>query len=198
MPYTTGMWKVYLKHLHAVSTIDLPLLKGGPSTEQVMGFGSDRHIEVDLNYDDFSVLTSDLIKDGLFDAVIATEVVEHLQRDFAEVAAFMLNCLSPNGVAVVSTPNAVNETNMLYMFNGRNPHHRFLDFNSNRGGHFHFREYSIAEMLEDLQKIGARPILQAYSACWDDSARFKAETRYHLRSNTYLIFGRKEAQTLWN
>jgi 2-polyprenyl-3-methyl-5-hydroxy-6-metoxy-1,4-benzoquinol methylase len=139
-----------------------------------------------------------VIEGGGYDVVIATEVVEHLQRDFSEIAAFMLRCLAPQGVAIVTTPNAVSGMSLLYIFNGRNPYQRFLGYNANHGGHFHFREYSMAEMLEDVGKIGASPFLQIYSSCWrDDREQFNTEDRYHLRTNSFLLFGRTEDSSLW-
>jgi hypothetical protein len=54
MPYTTGVWRDYLKQLSALTTIDLPPVKGGPTTETVMGYGANKHVEVDLNETDLN------------------------------------------------------------------------------------------------------------------------------------------------
>lgn len=191
MMYTTGLWKHYLKELAHLSTIDLPAQQGGPTPESVTKQGVDVHMEVDLNKVDLDTLALDLTRQGGgYDLIVATEVIEHLQRDFSEVASFVLKCLNPNGVAIVSTPNAVNETHLLFAFNGRNANHRFLGYNANHAGHFHFREYSMAELREDVAKVGGRSLLQAFSTCWlNDRERFAAPERYHLRSNMYLAFG---------
>ncbi|MGD9656936.1 MAG: class I SAM-dependent methyltransferase [Methylocystis sp.] len=198
MPYTTGVWKKYLKQLNCLTTIDLQAEKGGPSPEQVASFGADKHVEVDLNTADLGELAANLAQGGGFDIIIATEVVEHLQRDFSEIAQFMFNCLAPSGVIIVTTPNAVCEVSLLCIVNGRNPFQRFVDYNGNKGGHMHFREYSMAELLDDVAKIGAVPFMQIYSACWrDDAERCASEDRYHLRANNVVLFGHSQDLPLW-
>jgi len=198
MPYTTGIWKEYLKSLEFLAAIDLLEAQGGPSRDRVMSYGADKHVEVDLNKADLESLADTLIEGGGYDVIIATEVVEHLQKDFSEIARFMFKCLAPGGVAIVTTPNAVSEMHLLYVFNGKNPYQRFLGYNANHGGHMHFREYTMTELVEDVAKVNAGLFMQVYSACWrDDATRFATEDRYHLRQNNVILFGRQEDEHLW-
>jgi hypothetical protein len=197
MPYTTGIWRSYLKHLDQVTTVDLPTNMGGPVEADVLQFGSNSHLQTDLNHTDLNIFSARIVENGKFDVIIATEIVEHLQRDFSEIAEFLLKCLSPNGVAIVTTPNPIRENNILTLINGRNPQHRFTEYNSNHGGHFHFREYSMVEMVEDVVAKGGEIFSQVYSSCWNnDWERHKSEDSYHLRENIVLMFGRPGSEQM--
>lgn len=198
MPYTTGVWKLYLEELNHLATVDLPSSQGGPKDADVINFGSNRHVEIDLNHANLDELSRTITETGPFDLIIATEVVEHLQRDFSEIAELLLKCLSPDGLIIVTTPNPIRENAILFLINGHNPQHKFKGFNANHGGHFHFREYSRDEMNADIKTIGGETFLQVYSDCWfNDRVLYKSEDRYHLRTNIVIVFGHPEASNYW-
>jgi predicted SAM-dependent methyltransferase len=188
MPFTTSVWKSYLRNLDNVTTLDLPETRGGPSLRAVKNYGADKHIPADLNYADFDRLNNKLTEDGLFDIIVATEVVEHLERDFEDVSKLFIKCLAPNGTIIVTTPNATRVEYLSAFVNGRNIQQRFINYDRNSGGHYHFREYTMQELVKCVETVGGKTLLQSYSHCFGNEEGW-SEDAFHLRSNIVLTFG---------
>lgn len=166
MPFTTNIYRRYLGEDTDIYTVDLPSSMGGPDRAMVESWGVKSHVEVDLNGADLTALADDLTKDGKFDLIVASEVVEHLQRDFAEIAKFCLDCSASDGITFVSTPNYLSSWRMLEIANQRSPQQRFLNFDNNRGGHHHYREYTMKELAADVSKAGGVMLAAIYSDCY--------------------------------
>jgi hypothetical protein len=167
MPFTTGLYKHYIEGVE-VCSIDLPASSGGPNKELLDSFGVDKHWEADLNETSLLELSSEIVREGFFDLVIATEIIEHLQVDFSHMCKFMVACAGPDGLCFVTTPNYLSSENVRQIAAGRSPQQRFLNFNANRGGHYHFREYTMYEIEEIIAESGFHVLWNMYSGCWED------------------------------
>lgn len=168
MPFTSGIYKHYIDGVE-VCTVDLPSSMGGPSKQLLDSFDIDEHWDVDLNGADLEDLSSKITQQGFFDLVIATEVIEHLQVDFSVICKFMVTCAGTDGLCFVTTPNYLSSENMRQIAAGKSPQQRFLNFNANRGGHYHFREYTMHELEEIITDLGFHVLWNMYSDCWEDS-----------------------------
>lgn len=188
MPFTTSVWQTYLSDLKKLSSIDLPTQFGGPPAEKLSEYGVTNHVAADLNMIDLDELHNKL-DNYCYDMIIATEVIEHLQRDFSEICRFMLKCLTPGGIAFVTTPNAARLSNIHLLLNDKCPQQRFTNFNNNKGGHYHFREYTMSELLKCIVENGGEAICAAYSHCFFDETDWD-ESAYYLRSNLVIAFRR--------
>lgn len=171
-----------------LATVDLPQDQGGPSTGDILKYGSDNHVSVDINREDLENLAEYITDAGKFDVIVATEVIEHLQRDFSEIARWLLKCLNPGGTIVVTTPNANRQEKLSKTLREENCQSRFMNFNANRGGHHHFREYTMSELVDDIGANDGNVFGQIYSHCFFDD-ELLPEPQYHLRTNMVVVFG---------
>ncbi len=92
-------------------------------------------------------------KCGPFDLIVFSEVIEHLHVAPEFVFAFLRSLLSPDGVLVCTTPNAVSAGKRLHMLAGRNPYERLRLYATNPG---HIREYTREELVEIGLRAGLR------------------------------------------
>jgi SAM-dependent methyltransferase len=86
-----------------------------------------------------------------YDAIIFAEVLEHLHTSPALVLGWLHGLLTPGGVLLVQTPNAVALPRRVKMFLGRNPYERIREDATNPG---HFREYTAGELGEYARLVG--------------------------------------------
>ncbi len=94
--------------------------------------------------------------DQRFDLIVYSETIEHLTAA-PEYSLLFLSCLlSPNGILVVTTPNAVTLSKRIKFIFGRNPFEQLRLLSENPG---HYREYT----LRELSEIGARCKLSIHS-----------------------------------
>jgi SAM-dependent methyltransferase len=122
-------------------------------------------------YQDFNVRQAsgrvhDIGKNGLpypdnfFDAVILSEVLEHLNVNPLPVVQEINRVLKINGILYLTTPNQVNLINRMSMLSGRSVRNSLNDFviqsdetkKSICG--IHWREYTITELKELLEITG--------------------------------------------
>lgn len=81
---------------------------------------------------------------GMFDLIVFSEVIEHLHVAPAYVLAFLGSLLSPHGVLICTTPNAVSFYKRMRMLTGHNPYERLRLYSQNPG---HIREYTRGELI---------------------------------------------------
>lgn len=186
MPYTTNMLKLYRPSTELV-TIDLPEAQGGPSIARFENLGVEAHFEVDLNREDLDQLALRVTKFGKFDLIYASEVIEHVRFDFGKFLKFCLDCLAPRGLVIVTTPNFHAEWKIDQIRQGLNPQHRFSGNNANDGS-YHFREYSMRELREHAERLGAAVVSEVYSWSLLEDRKYRVEDQFcHLRENMVFI-----------
>jgi hypothetical protein len=106
--------------------------------------GDERHVQHDLNDPDYPELEP-------HDAVVCSEVIEHLHVSAVPVLRFLSNGLAPQGRLVIQTPNATALPKRLRMLLGQNPYEPIRDEERNPG---HFHEYTVAELREAVVAAG--------------------------------------------
>ncbi|MBE7463273.1 MAG: class I SAM-dependent methyltransferase [Planctomycetes bacterium] len=105
-----------------------------------------------------------------FDAVLASELIEHVRARPRTVLRKAFDALKPGGTLVVTTPNIARLSNLLHLFEGKNISQPLAD--PGAGGHVtdhwhHIREYTAREMREETAAAGFAEIETIMSACWD-------------------------------
>lgn len=109
--------------------------------------------------DTFAVIEHDMesaplpFDDESFDAVLFTEVLEHIAiRDPAWIVNEMRRVLRPGGVVIFSTPNVCNISNVHALLHGRNVFWKPEIFYGSLDRHN--REYTIAEVEDCFERGG--------------------------------------------
>ncbi len=106
-----------------------------------------KHIEFDLNE------SKDLDRwpnvEKSYDLIIYAETIEHLAIAPEYSILFLSNLLAPEGILLLTTPNAVTISKRLKLLFGRNPFEKIRLLSQNPG---HYREYT----LKELREIGTR------------------------------------------
>ncbi|MBB4198364.1 hypothetical protein CCR94_22585 [Rhodoblastus sphagnicola] len=170
-----------------VHTVDRPVALGGQSAESAMAVGSDRHFNLDLNTDGFDVLAGEERK---YDLIIMTEVVEHILATPSELIAELLPHLAGSGRVYLTTPNVLRLGSLMKMCEeGRTEQNFFSKIEGNSWGHWHYREYTMNELVEEVRKTGAVPDMMAFSNCWDNDHELFSEL-VAVRGNLVAIFGK--------
>jgi 2-polyprenyl-3-methyl-5-hydroxy-6-metoxy-1,4-benzoquinol methylase len=101
-----------------------------------------KFFNVGVGDDPFDIISSE----GLFDAVISTEVVEHLYAPHL-LPAFAVRCLEPGGVLILTTPYHGYLKNLALALLGKWDHHHTALWS---GGHIKFwSRKTLARLLED-------------------------------------------------
>ena len=78
-----------------------------------------------------------------YDVIVLAEVLEHLYTSPRLVLSFLRTLLTPGGVLVIQTPNALSLTKRVKPLLGRHPYELIREDDSNPG---HFREYTANEL----------------------------------------------------
>ncbi|MCW2315388.1 SAM-dependent methyltransferase [Rhodoblastus acidophilus] len=170
-----------------VHTVDRPRALGGQSAESASAVGSDGHFNLDLNSDSFDVLAGEARK---YDLIIMTEVVEHILATPAELIAELLPHLAPGGRFYLTTPNVLRLASLMKMCEeGRTAQNFFSKIEGNTWGHWHYREYTMNELVDEIRKAGATPDMAAFSDCWDSDHEIFREL-IATRGNLVAIFGK--------
>ncbi len=108
--------------------------------------------------------------DGTFDAVVFSEVLEHLRLSPKLVFGELRRILAPGGFLIVTTPNMARLTPLLKLLAGRNPHEAFPEdvVSENITEHLtHIREYTMGEVMGLLERHGFSVIEARYSGCME-------------------------------
>ncbi len=136
--------------------------------------------------------------EGKYDAIIFTEVVEHLLIDPVEAINDFLSMLNPGGFIFMSTPNYFSYGAVLKILDKVNPQPRYARSVGNDDTHYHLREYSLKELLDAADECGAHTMFYALSDCWDRDhlgEERSARLPTSLRSNLVLVLGKAMQRT---
>jgi hypothetical protein len=87
------------------------------------------------------------------DIMVMAEVIEHLYTAPHLVLRYLARWLTPRGVLILQTPNAVALSRRIALLQGRNPYEMIRDQRENPG---HFREYTVSELREVGSQAGLR------------------------------------------
>ena len=131
------------------SRLELPVDSLGLEPERDTDQG--KHFRFDLN--DAQEPDRWRLDLGPYDVIVFAEVIEHLYTAPELVLGYLAGLLSPGGVLLLQTPNAVSLRKRVKLALGRNPFERIRRSRSNPG---HFREYTLAELVELLSQSGFR------------------------------------------
>ncbi len=130
-------------------------------------------------YSDFHVspssgLVKDIGKNGLpypdnfFDAVILSEVLEHLNFNPLPVLQEINRILKRGGIVYITTPNQVNLVHRIKIMTGRSIRNSVydsvtqLDPARNTICGIHWREYTVREVIQLLEASGFSPLTSRY------------------------------------
>lgn len=156
--------------------------------------GCEAHVVLDLE-DTNSPAWHELAANGPFDLILFTEVLEHLLAEPASLLRRMLGLLSSQGLLYLTTPNFLRLVNRRAWSKQLNPQpvfpgrEKYLDAHC----HYHFREYTMREILELMHGAGGRVLTCYFSGCWDKSKDHRLQARPELRSCLVLLARRNPA-----
>lgn len=120
--------------------------------------------------------------EGVFDAVVMTEVFEHL-RDYPVTAlAEAKRILRPGGYLYLTTPNAAYLGNRLRLLLGRNIATPLPDWIGGLPFARHAREYTFSEILQLLLHVGLEPTVSMSRHPYVHSGRSSAAARLTKRA----------------
>lgn len=107
--------------------------------------------------------------DGSFQAVIFSEVIEHLRLSPLLVLRELRRLLKPGGWLILTTPNMARFAHWTKLLFGQNPLEAFPDVaTENITEHLtHIREYTMGELRELLPQAGFQIVEARYSACME-------------------------------
>jgi SAM-dependent methyltransferase len=108
--------------------------------------------------------------DESFDAIILSEVLEHLRLSPSLVFLELKRILKKGGYLVITTPNVARLTNILKLLVGRNPLEAFPDdvITDNITEHLtHIREYTMRELIKLCARHKLEILNAHYSRCME-------------------------------
>ncbi len=182
--YTAHFYKKVFPEIE-LHTLCRPESTGGPPDQWAISGGSTCHTQADLNNVELDGLSA-RVGAYKFNFIVCCEVIEHLTRDPSEIFCFLRKLMAPSGAALVTTPNFMSIGNMVRLARGKNPAAMFNTYRENINAHFHFREYTIAELIEIAENCSLRVNLAAFSNCWDQG-QYQTENDFSLRSNLVML-----------
>ncbi|MDD2710333.1 MAG: class I SAM-dependent methyltransferase [Verrucomicrobiae bacterium] len=108
--------------------------------------------------------------DNAFDAILFSEVLEHLRLSPALVLRELRRILAPGGFLLLTTPNVARLANLIKLLLQRNILEEFPENieSENITEHLtHIREYTMGEVCSLLQKHGFRIAAKRFSLCME-------------------------------
>ena len=122
--------------------------RNGPQTQSVEGPGG-RH---EFAFDHFNLEVDAFpYEDGSLDAVVFSEILEHLVVSADRPLSEMSRVLRPGGYLLVSTPNVARLGNLVTLFKGRNINDGYSPYGVYGR---HNREYTLSEVVQALERNG--------------------------------------------
>lgn len=108
--------------------------------------------EHEFTFDHFNVEVERFpYADDSFDVVLFCEILEHLPHDPIHTLAEIHRVLRPNGILVLTTPNAIRWENAVRMQQGDNVYEQLSGYGTYGR---HNREYTVSELRELLSECG--------------------------------------------
>jgi SAM-dependent methyltransferase len=112
--------------------------------------------------------------DNFFDAVLLSEVLEHLNFNPLPVLQEINRILKPGGIVYITTPNQANLVHRIKILTGRSIRNSVhdsltqLDPARNTICGIHWREYTVRELTELLETTGFRPLTSRFTLMTKD------------------------------
>ncbi len=140
-----------------------------------------------------------------FDAVIICEVMEHLNFNPLPALLEINRVLKPGGYVYVGMPNQASLRNRIRLLRGQSIHNPMQDFfhqldrSRNMIVGLHWREYTMPETIELIDKMGFNVVESYYFAGNDDNSRFpnsiikKLAYSYKPFMPFQVVIGRKDS-----
>jgi len=120
-------------------------------------YGSKAHYFVNLEDSDISESHPALIAQP-FHIILICEVVEHVRASPKELLSDLFRILTPDGVILLSTPNARSEDRMGKYLRGELPQETYEKSSRRRYSdyHMHVREFTIMELRSAVASAGGQ------------------------------------------
>jgi SAM-dependent methyltransferase len=135
--------------------------------------GASQHYNIDLNresiHPDWG--TPPL---GTFDYVVFCEVLEHLRVNPVQLFEELLSLLKPDGLLYLTTPNFFSYYHLRQIAHWENPQDIFHRRGEDKHAACHYREFSMAELIQFTGEAGGKIIKAYHSDVWEDETLRKA------------------------
>ncbi len=190
----TKLYKILFPHLQLV-TVDRPVVLYGSDTTFTQGeCGAERHYNLDLNREQIGPQQGEPSL-GLFDYVIFSEVLEHLLVNPVQLFGELLSLLAPNGLLYLTTPNFFSLYHLGQLAEWENPQAVFPRRGEDRHAGFHFREYTMQELIVFFEQAGGEIVKAHFSDCWDvSSLREQLDRTPQFRSDLMVVVCQRGAE----
>lgn len=106
------------------------------------------HHALDLNQ---TATPESCVRPPPVDLILFLEVIEHLHTSPSHILRYLFRCLNPDGIIVITTPNAAFLRNRWRQLKGYNPYELIREDASNPG---HFRELTRPELVKYCEQCG--------------------------------------------
>lgn len=135
-------------------------------------------------------------KDSTFDAVLLSEVLEHLRLSPPLIFRELNRILKPGGLLIVTTPNIARLTNIVKLTLGKNVVEEFpRDKETDNVTEYmtHIREYTMNEVCDLLLSYGFKVRHKQFSSCMEQNKphRFLTKLLPRFRGNL-MVLGQKQ------
>jgi len=138
----SNLTKIITSYYETVYSLGFDLEKDKGGHREIDSLSNIPHIVFDLNNSDQVEKYPDY--PNKFDLILFCETIEHLYIA-PEFTLLMLSyLLKPNGIIIVTTPNAVSIKKRIKMFRGMNPYEKIRLYSKNPG---HYRESTKNELI---------------------------------------------------
>lgn len=148
----------------------------------------ERHFSIDLKKE----LPHEKIGLRGFDFVIFTELLEHLVANPVRLIRSLLILLSEEGFLYMSAPNFFKYENLKKMERRENPIDPYPGDEENWDCHYYFREYSMNELLEYVEKTGGRVVAFYFSHCVDKEELLSYLKDHEDEKGTLIVVANKD------
>lgn len=103
--------------------------------------------------------------------------------------------MKDDGFLYLTTPNFFSHHRLQQIRNGVNPQDVFPPRGQNWDAHYHFREYTMRELLQFAREAGGSVEVAYYSSCWDSPELVRERLTRHPehQSDLVLLIGRAPA-----
>jgi SAM-dependent methyltransferase len=147
---------------HNISALDIPEFYQSSSLRTL-------YEKNGIRFDGINLKQNKLPYDSnTFDLVIICEVIEHLNFNPLPVLREINRILKNDGFIYIGMPNQANILNRIKLFFGQSVHNPITDFfkqldrNDNMIVGLHWREYTLGETMEMIEKMGFETVLKYY------------------------------------
>lgn len=125
--------------------------------------------------------------DSSFDLVLMTEVIEHLIGDPINYLSEIKRILKPNGLLLITTPNALKFQNLLLLLTHQNIYFPLEQLSQDI--YFrHSREYSMSELVSILKKADFRLVQNEYFTAYPPYRQKNKSDKFSLKLVKWLNF----------